>query len=268
MKQRRRCLGLIKASSTCLAFGPKGQIRFGELLDILQKGLKDGWTQETIDAQQEIADHEGNVDWVLWDPAYIVSDTRSLLILTDSSNYQLGLGLFTIKKADAATIKPEDVEDISICGILDLTPKKLTTAEQNYHASENELTGDKEAVLRYGKIITTATADYPEDGMSKVALATDSTVSQGKWKTFKMPHIANFDYLNAKAMRLYSWLDQIAFTRLWPMVLLHFPGELITLLDFVSRTALFFFEEAKRRKSVALNGEHVALSASAQILKQ
>ena len=88
-------------------------------------------------------------------------------------------------------------------------------------------------------------------------------MSQGKWKIFKMPHIANFDYLNAKAMRLYSWLDQIAFTRLWPMVLLHFPGELITLLDFVSRTALFFFEEAKRRRSVALNGEHVALSAPA-----
>ena len=65
-----------------------------------------------------------------------------------------------------------------------------------------------------------------------------------------------------------SWLDQITFTRLWPMVLLHFPGELITLLDFVSRTALFFFEEAKRHKSVSLNGEHVALSAPAQILKQ
>ena len=208
------------------------------------------------------------MDWVLWDPAYIVSDTRSLLILTDSSNHQLGLGLFTIKKADDATIKPEDAEDMSICGILDLTPKKLTAAEQNYHVSEKEMTGGKEAALRYGKIITTATADYPEDGVSKVALATDSTVSQGKWKIFKMPHIANFDYLNAKAMRLYSWLDQIAFTRLWPMVLLHFPGELITLLDFVSRTALFFFEEAKRRRSVALNGEHVALSASAQVLKQ
>ena len=51
VKHRRRCLGLIKASSTCLAFGPKGQIRFGELLDILQKRLKDGWTQETIDVQ-------------------------------------------------------------------------------------------------------------------------------------------------------------------------------------------------------------------------
>ena len=149
-----------------------------KILDILQKGLKDGWTQEIIEAQQEIADHEGIVDWVLWDPAYIVSDTRSLLILTDSSNDQLGLGLFTIKKADAANIKPEDVEDMSICGILNLTPKKLTTAEQNHHASEKEMTGGKEAVLRYGKIMTTATADYPEDGMSKVALAADATVSK------------------------------------------------------------------------------------------
>ena len=129
------------------------------------------------------------------------------------------------------------------------------------------MTGGKEEVLRYGKIITTAIVDYPEDGMSKVALATDSTVSQGKWEIFKTPHIANFDYLNAKAMRLYSWLDQIAFTRLWPMVLLHVSGELTTLLDFVSRTALFFSEEAKRRRSVALNGEHVAMSASAQFLK-
>ena len=48
--------------------------------------------------------------------------------------------------------------------------------------------------------------------MVNIPLATDSTVSQGKWKMFKMPHIANFDYLNAKATKLYSWLDQIAFT--------------------------------------------------------
>ena len=39
-------------------------------------------------------------------------------------------------------------------------------------------------------------------------------------------------------------------------------------MDFVLRTTLFFFEEAKRRRSVALNGEHVALSAPAQILQQ
>ena len=79
----------------------------------------------------------------------------------------MGFGPFTIKKADAVTIKPEDVEDMYICDILKLTPKKLTTVEKNYHASEEEMTGGKEAVFCYGKIITTATADYPEDGIQR-----------------------------------------------------------------------------------------------------
>ena len=255
VKQIRRVVGLIKANSTCLNFGASGVLRFGELLDVMQQAVATGtWTSECEAAQAEILDKEAQVDWVLWDPTHVVSGTRSLLILTDASSYQLGICLFTIAKPNAALILPSDVEDRDIAGVLDISPIKLSSSEAKYHASEKELTGGVRGCEKYGKFITTCTTNYAADGIAKVALATDSTVSHGSWKVFRLPHIANFDYLNAKAMRMFSWVDKISYTRLWPMALLHFPGELITLPDFVSRTALFFFEQARKRRDEALLG--------------
>jgi hypothetical protein len=122
------------------------------------------------------------------------------------------------------------------------------------------------AVKKYGAFITSCTANLPPEGRKAVAIATDSTPAKGTWKAFSMPHIAHLDYLTAKSQRLFGWVDDIAYTRMWPLALLHFAGVDIILVDYISRTAEWMLTEARLRQgntktASAATGTSVANSA-------
>ena len=59
---------------------------FGDLMAVVEEGLKTGkYSSEIEEALTKIASHIGDVDWYYMDPNEVVSDTRSLLALSDIS---------------------------------------------------------------------------------------------------------------------------------------------------------------------------------------
>ena len=79
-------------------------------------------------------------------------------------------------------------------------------------------------VTLFGSFITTATIDYPPTGAKKIGMWSDSTTALGRWTNITLPTDVT-DYLSAKSRRFFSWADKVAYTRYWPLVTKHLPGD-------------------------------------------
>jgi hypothetical protein len=176
-RQARKVIGIVKQSTLALNYTPFDVLKLGDIYTAWQEsinGTKCVWTPECIQGQQDILDHEGTVDWLYWDANTVLTDSRSLLILTDRSVKQIGMSLFTVKVRNADEIRIEHLHDPEVAGILDIAVRKLTPAEQRYHTAEGELLGGVVAVKKYGAFITSCTAHLPPGGRKAIAIATDS----------------------------------------------------------------------------------------------
>ena len=83
-RQFRKTCGVIRQCTTALSFSPGELTAFGDLMAVVEEGLKTGkYSSEIGEALTKIASRIGDVDWYYMDPNEVVSDTRSLLALSD-----------------------------------------------------------------------------------------------------------------------------------------------------------------------------------------
>ena len=250
-RQFRKTCGVIRQCTTALNFSPGELTAFGDLMAVVEEGLKTGkYSVEIGEALTKIASHIGDVDWYYMDPNEVVSDTRSLLALSDISQYCIGRGLFSVAVADASKITVDMLSDPSMCRLISLSHKKLTTAQQAWHSSELELNGGVDNIIKHSKFITSCTARFPVDGPPKIAIATDSRPALGKWKIMRMPHLQKLDFLQIKVQRMLGWIEDTQIMRTWPVCWMHMDGELILVIDFISRMAEFMLDEVDRRTAL------------------
>jgi hypothetical protein len=65
-----------------------------------------------------------------------------------------------------------------------------------------------------------------------------------------MPHLQHFDYLQIKCHRLLGWLEDVQVMKYWPVCWMHMEGELILIIDFISRLAEDMLNEVDRRAAL------------------
>jgi hypothetical protein len=114
-RQARKVLGIIKQSTLALNYTPFDITKLGDIYTLWQDsidGNKCKWSDACIQGQKDIADHEAVVDWLYWDANTVLTDERSLCILTDRSEKQIGMSLFTVKIREADQIKIEHLHDV------------------------------------------------------------------------------------------------------------------------------------------------------------
>ena len=115
--------------------------------------------------------------------------------------------------ADASKIIVEMLSDPTMCRLISLSHKKLIVAQQAWHSSELELNGGVDNIIKHSKFITSCTARFPVDGPPKIAIATDSRPTLGKWKIMRMPHLQKLDFLQIKVQRMLGWIEDTQIMR-------------------------------------------------------
>ena len=143
---------------------------------------------------------------------------------TDASDTAVAVTLFRVNKSDAATVTKDDLADPTVAQIIGISYKKLTKAQLKWLTFEAELYAIVIGCTKFGSYITTATAQYPPKGVKKIALWSDSTTALSQWSHLTLPSAVT-EHLSAKARRFFSWADKVAYTRYWPIVAHHLPGE-------------------------------------------
>ena len=88
------------------------------------------------------------------------------------------------------------------------------------------------------------------DGPPKIAIATDSMPALGKWKIMRMPHLQKLDLLQTKVHRMLGWIEDTHIIRTWLVYWMHMDGELILVIDFISKMAEFMLDEVDRRTAL------------------
>ena len=214
----RKLCGTIKQCVTALAFTPLELTKFGELMSVMEEGVKKGkFTPAMGEALESIGNHVGDIDWYYMDADTVISDTRSALLLSEIFVFCIGMGLFSVAIADASTIKVEHLHDPNMCRLNSLSNKKFNTAQQAWHSAEQELCGGVENVKKHCNFQIRASMKYTYNGIPKIDVATDSRPALGKWKILRMPHLQHFDFLQIKWQRLLGWLEDVQVMKYWPV---------------------------------------------------
>ena len=162
--------------------------------------------------------------WAYCDPRSIIDDNHCLVMTTDASDTAVAVTLFRVNKPNAADITKDDLTDPSKSQIIGITYKKLNKAQLKWLTFEAELYAIVLGCTKFGSFITTATQGYPPSGTKKIALWSDSTTALSQMAQLTLPSGAT-EHLSAKARRFFSWADKVAYTRYWPIVTHHLPGD-------------------------------------------
>lgn len=184
-----------------------------------------------------------NRPWAYCDPHTIIDDDHCLMMTTDASDTAVAVSLFRVNRSDAANVSKADLLDGGKSQLIAVTYKKLNKAAVKWHTFESELYGIVLGCKKFGNYITTATVKYPPGGPNKIGIWSDSTTALGQWRTVSLPTAVS-EHLSAKARRFNGWADKVAYTRYWPLVTRHLPGN----LNDISHVLSHLGEQASERQ--------------------
>ena len=188
------------------------------------KTIKELWTREFPPLHNRLKSLLHNIPRLALDPATMVSNESCLIQVSDASDTGVAVSLFRVLIADASTVTKEHLLDRTKSQLIAVRYRKLTGAQTRWHTFEAELYAMVLGVKFFGSFITTATANYPADGIPKIAFWSDSTTALSQWNSLTLP-AATTDFLSAKARRFYAWADEVSFSKYWPLHLKHIPGD-------------------------------------------
>jgi len=199
----------------------------GSLLEVMKEPkhrLASKWATVYPPIREKLLSLMSKNPWAYCDPRSIISDESCVVMTTDASDTAVAVTLFRVKKSDASLVTKDDLKNPEISQIIGIAYKKLSNSQRKWHTFETELYALVLGCTKFGNFITTATVKYPPSGVKKVAFWSDSTTALGRWNKLALPETVT-EHLSAKARRFFSWADKVAYTKYWPMVTRHLPGE-------------------------------------------
>ena len=234
VKEAQHVVGVIQYCNSAFVFDTSADTHYTHLLAVLIEAVTRPppfvWGDNERAACKQLCGCICNLPRAFMRPSDLIGPDVCFIAMTDASDTAVAISLFLVFVADAAQVTEADLKSSKKSRLVAMKYKKLNSAQRRWNTFEVELYGMVRVVTTYGGIITVATAQYPPGSgkPSKIGFWCDSTTAIGQMPSLSLP-IGTIDHLSAKARRFFSWADKVAGTRYWSYVLLHFPGDSISL---------------------------------------
>lgn len=242
--QAQKLRGLINQSLTLLAWTQetkhqrmKVMIPINETVAKWQAKKEFLWGPEQKEAVQLILDMIDVTPRAYAHPDWVCSKNRCLVGQGDWDPAGISWHLFSVAKADASEVTPEDLHNPDVCVMLCMHTKAYNESQKKWNAYEGEMDAQMMgAVRKCGGYINTCLAPFKDPKIPKYAWGSDSKITLYRIPKLTLPEL-KIQYLCAKVQRFSGWSDESAMTRYWASCRLFTPDIINNLADACARIA-------------------------------
>ena len=242
--QAQKLRGLIYQCLTLLAWTQetkhqrlKVMIPIDETVAKWQSKKEFMWGQDQKEAVQLILDMIDVTPRAYAHPDWVCSRDRCLIGQGDWDPAGISWHLFSVAKADASEVTPEDLHNPDICVMLCMHTKAYNDSQKKWNAYEGEMDAQMMGAIRKcGGYINTCLAPFKDPRVPKYGWGSDSKITLFRIPKLTLPDL-KIQYLCAKVQRFSGWSDESAMTRYWPCCRLFTPDIINNLADACARIA-------------------------------
>ena len=186
MKDARRLIGIILYSSGAFEWSAEDPTWWAQVMKPLHDAVSKTqlcWTPECQDSLEELRTRMTGRQRAHCNPDTLIDDDHCLVIMSDASDVGVGSALWLVNRADASKVTLEDLKNKEMSTLVATDAKVLSTAEQRWFTSEQEIYATYRGVKKWGKLLVRATQGYPqcEGNIPKVSIRLDNTTATKSW---------------------------------------------------------------------------------------